>query len=320
MTERENLLRTLKMEGPEWIPNPNIAVAGLKPRSTVFDRPVGDAYDWFGVHWIDNVPVGSEKFLEDITEWKSRLKEPDLEAIDWEGGAAKDCANLDRENKVVWIRLNVGLFERLHALMGFEDALMNFLVEPEATHELLDFILDVRLKVLDKVITYYKPDVICMHDDYGTQLDTFISPDTWREFIKPRLKKIVDYVKSRGVFFSMHSCGKIDSLIGDFVDIGILNWDSVQDCNDIPMVFEKYGKQMSFSPHVTVSLNLEGEADPEAKMRSVVRWYIDTLAKYGGVVPQTDSPVGDKAIIAIASDEINVYGRDYYKRNPIQAR
>ena len=38
-----------------------------------------------------------------------------------------------------------GLFEQSHYLMGFEDTLMNFLLEPEAMGDLLDYITDYKL-------------------------------------------------------------------------------------------------------------------------------------------------------------------------------
>ena len=33
---------------------------------------------------------------------------------------------------------------------------------------------------MEKVIEYYKPDVLMFHDDWGTQNNMFFSPDVWR--------------------------------------------------------------------------------------------------------------------------------------------
>ena len=42
--------------------------------------------------------------------------------------------------------MKTGLFEQSHFLMGFEDTLMNYLLEPEASEELLDYITEYKLK------------------------------------------------------------------------------------------------------------------------------------------------------------------------------
>ena len=52
---------------------------------------------------------------------------------------ARDCANYDRENKLVKFILESGPFERLHSLVGFEEAMVSMYTEPEAFLD--DFIL-----------------------------------------------------------------------------------------------------------------------------------------------------------------------------------
>ena len=318
MTEKENLLRAFHLNNPEWIPNPNIGAAVIQPWNTIRDRPAGDSYDWYGVHWKDFVVVPGEYLMEDITEWEEKVKFPDLDAIDWEKGAEIDCKGIDREKQAVWVRLPVGLFERMHAFMNFEEALMSFLLEPEETERFLDALTDFRIRCIDKLITYYKPDIVCMHDDYGTQKDLFMAPDVWRKFLKKNITKISDYVKSRGVIFSLHSCGKVDRLIGDFVDCGIDSWDSVQPCCDLATIYEQYGTKLSFSPFVGLQSVAGRDNATEEDARKEVRWTIDTLGKHGGLIPQTNAPLCSKEMMDIMEDELIKYGKDYYKINKIQ--
>lgn len=317
MTEKENLLRAFHVDHPEWIPDPNTAAATIQPWSTIRDRPAGDSYDWFGVHWKDFVTVPGERLLEDITEWEEKVHFPDLEEIDWEKGAQIDCQGIDREKKALWVRLPVGLFERMHALMEFEDALTALLLEPEETARFLDALTDFRIRCLDKLITYYKPDIISMHDDYGTQLNLFMSPETWRTLFKDNIKKISDHVKSRGVIFSLHSCGKVDQLIGDFIDCGIDSWDSVQPCCDLPAIYEKYGTKISFSPFVGIQSVSGGFGTPE-QARAEMRWVIDTLSGHGGLIPQVNTPLCSQEIMDAMEQELIEYGRDRYRSSKDQ--
>lgn len=43
---------------------------------------------------------------------------PDLDAIDWAAAAGEETAKWDRENKISFMMLINGMFERTHALMA----------------------------------------------------------------------------------------------------------------------------------------------------------------------------------------------------------
>ena len=51
--------------------------------------------------------------------------------------------------------------------MGFEDALVAYLTEPEAMGELLDVLTDYKLEYLKLLIDHIRPDMIHIHDDWG---------------------------------------------------------------------------------------------------------------------------------------------------------
>jgi len=42
----------------------------------------------------------------------------------------------------------------------------------------------------------------------------------WRSFFKPRYKKIFDAIHRAGWHVWMHSCGKVNDILGDLIDIG----------------------------------------------------------------------------------------------------
>ncbi len=157
--------------------------------------------------------------------------------------------------------------------------------------------------------------MISLHDDYGTQTSLFMAPDMWRSFFKPSLKRIVDAIHAHGIIAVLHCCGKVDPLIGDFVELGIDVWESVQPCCDLKSIYAQYGKQISFMP--AMDLQRLGYCTPD-EARQIVRDTIDTLGKYGNVMPRdrgarTMSKENTDAVL----DEIAKYGRDYYKIHPI---
>lgn len=127
-----------------------------------------------------------------------------------------------------------GIFERLHALMGFESALCALLTDPEEVQAYADKMVDYKCKLIDKLVEYYKPDVICYHDDWGTQRGLFFSPDTWRNLFKEPTKRIIDHVHRKGILFELHSDGDIHTLIPEIVDDLKVDGLNIMKLNDIP--------------------------------------------------------------------------------------
>ncbi len=212
--------------------------------------------DWFGVKWNYEAGVDAiapdhtqDPVLEDIYDWKEIIKFPDLDAWDWSKVEEIDhISEIDRENKAFEIMFVNGPFERLHMLMGFENALCAMITDPEEVTEFLNAFMEWKLRLMEKVIEIYKPDVLMFHDDWGTQKNMFFSPDTWRELIKPQIQKAVDRCHELGVIFEMHSCGFIEPIVPDFVEMGIDSWQGME-INDIPKLKAITGDKLSY--HVT---------------------------------------------------------------------
>lgn len=156
---------------------------------------------------------------------------------------------MDRENHLINLIVCNGLFERLHVLMGFEEALCALLIDTDEVERFFDAMTAYKIKLIEKLHIYYNPDVITFHDDWGTQRDLFFAPELWRRLIKPRMKKIVDFTHSCGIGFIQHSCGKLDSIIEDICEIGV---DTLQcmDINDIRAALDKREGKMTIQASV----------------------------------------------------------------------
>jgi hypothetical protein len=64
-------------------------------------------------------------------------------------------------------------------------------------------------------------DAVAFYDDWGTQESLVISPELWRSFFKPRYKRQFDYAHARGLDVYFHSCGMIEEIIPDLIEIGV---------------------------------------------------------------------------------------------------
>ena len=254
MTPKENFVAYFKGEDIERYPNSMTDVNFVMFPTGIDERSPKNqtGKDWYGCDWIydpvnDACVVDTNKpyLLDDISEWRDKIVFPDLDKIDFEACAASDgVADFDPD-KLTYLMLQEGPFERLHSLMPFEEALLSMMEEPEEVEELFDRIMEVKLKAIQAMIDYWHVEALNFHDDWGSQLNMFFSPEIWRELIKPQIKKAVDLCHENGVFFEMHTCGKVEKVIPELADIGV---DSAQimSINDIPALKEKTQGKLNY--------------------------------------------------------------------------
>ena len=146
LTGKENLRETMKKDGnPDRFVKQYEFLHLLVPDTYYMGNyPVipgsPDGVDQFGVTWT--LPEGQmgafplhddeHRVLKDITQWREILHKPVVPDDPGYWGMLNGiAASADRENQYVCAVQTQGIFERLHALMGMEDALANFYEEPE---------------------------------------------------------------------------------------------------------------------------------------------------------------------------------------------
>lgn len=90
-------------------------------------------------------------------------------------------------------------------------------------------------------------DVLCFYDDVGTQRGMQIAPAVWRRFIRPAWQRVLDAVRSQypQARFFLHSCGKIDAIVPDIVDLGFHVLHPIQpECMNFEAMYREYGKHI----------------------------------------------------------------------------
>ena len=289
MTERENALLAIAHKQPRWLPSSDVFML-IDPPDV--ERPLRSAgEDMYGVKWsLPNIPNALTyhddrlpPVLEDVTEWRETVRFFDLSQLDWEKEAEK-AKHYDRENKLILCRCMIGLFERVQMLMRFEDALVSFLTEPEEMEALVSAIADQKIKQIHYYAKYIKPDVIKYQDDWGNQRDTFLSPKLWREIIKPHTKRIYDAIHECGMMVMQHSCGKVESLVPDMVEMGAEMWQSCQSCNDLARLKEEYGDKITFVGALDDQKVLDFPDVSDEMIEKEIRDRVTTLAPGGGFI------------------------------------
>lgn len=325
MTPKENILAALKHEKTEWVPN---YMSDIMNRGFGFGQgpefekgPISGGMDGFGVNWVTPASGGGApipepgKYIldsETITDWKKLVKFPDVMAFDWEDHVQKEMVRGgNRDLQAMDFGSGNGPFERLAALMGFEEALVAMAIEPEATADLLSAIGDYKIQVIEMAKKYFNPDIITNYDDIATQRCLFMAPDTYRKMIKPVHKKMYEAVRALDMLPVQHTCGKAEGVIEDMIEIGVAGWTSVQPTNNIPELLGKYGNQICILGGYDTT-GMPGRSDAEETIiREEVRRDFEVYGKYPGyiffgflVTDSLDPAARKKAMIPLIEESI----------------
>jgi len=328
LSVRENFLETIKQDGkPDRLvngyefmniiaPDPLLEICGhkLKPGQT--------GKDAFGVTWqfaegqpaAAPLPDADVLVIKDITAWEDVLVLPDIEGHDWTSArAAADAAR--SEDRMVTGFMPGGLFERMHFLMGFEEALVNLMAEPEATQALLDTLGAWRLRYAEILVENMRPEMMFIHDDWGMKYSLFMSPDTWREMFKPHYEKLFGFFKDKGLIIVHHADSFLEPITGDMADMGLSVWQGVLPQNDIARLQTELGGRMTLMGGLDAA-ELDAASATEESVRAAVRGVCEAFGPAGHFIPCfTYGGPGDmlrKDGMAWIEDEVKRYNKDVY--------
>jgi uroporphyrinogen decarboxylase len=119
--------------------------------------------------------------------------------------------------------IGFGIFEQLHFLHGFADSLADLHLNPPLIERLLRIITDFKLGLIRNFHTRFPGLIhgVTMTDDWGTQQAAFISTPMWRRFFRPHYEQLIKAAHGAGMHFWLHSCGRVNELMPEFIDLGL---------------------------------------------------------------------------------------------------
>ena len=114
--------------------------------------------------------------------------------------------------------------------MGMEDVLCHLVLDDEAALHFIKRRADFQLGYLERLISKCKNhiDFVWLGEDLGTQIGPIISPELYREKLKPIHKQFVDLAKSFNLPVIVHTCGSASWAYEDFIELGISGVDTLQ--------------------------------------------------------------------------------------------
>jgi len=222
----------------------------------------------------------------------------DIEKYDWPDPydlgrtrGLKEKAKTLRQNSNYALVGHMGdtsIFETCWYLRGMEQFFNDLMINKKMAKALLKKVFEVQSikmeKYLNEVGEYL--DVASVGDDICGQLGPLISPDLYREMIKPYHRAYFELIKSKtSAKLHLHSCGTVQYLLDDFIEIGVDIINPVQMSAkgmDPEILKEKYGDRISFWGGIDTQ-HILPNGSPE-EVTNEVRRMVKILGKDGGYV------------------------------------
>jgi uroporphyrinogen decarboxylase len=114
------------------------------------------------------------------------------------------------------------IFETAWLMRNMETFLLDLILNPDIAHTICENITLIRIK---QARLYAKAgvDIIRLDDDIVSQQGLMMSHETYNTYFKNRIKRIIQEAKevNSDVIIFMHSCGKVEDVIDDFIEVGV---------------------------------------------------------------------------------------------------
>jgi len=205
-------------------------------------RKLNDCFDWVCLekHGLWQHPDGTPMFdvlggherhslgeagvfadCEDVAEVE-RFPWPDINYCDFSSAERAVDTSIEEGQAVLsgtWAKF----FHDVSDFFGMENYFVKMHTDPAVVEAVTDRVVDFYLQINEKWFDIIgdRMDAIFFGNDFGSQLDMLISPESFDKFVLPYFKKITEQAKGRGYKVVLHSCGAIERVIPRLIDAGV---------------------------------------------------------------------------------------------------
>ncbi len=248
MNSREKVWKVLNRESDEmvmWTGHPNdktipiFAEAwGIEPTREAIFQYLKDDCRWISADRSYKHPNGDPAFNPAWNKPRETLSAggcfsdveslEELEAYPWPNPDYLDFTEVYEEiekfqDKMVFTGMWSPFFHLATDFFGMENYFIKLYEAPEIVLEVTKRIVDFYVEANDRFFAGLgdRADVMFFGNDFGTQLDLFLSPEKFREFIMPSFRRLIAVGKKYGKKVMLHSCGSIYRIIPDLIEAGV---------------------------------------------------------------------------------------------------
>jgi len=201
---------------------------------------------------------------------------------DW-NALAEVVKAIQARDRIAVAAMQMTIFEIAWYLRGMETFLIDLLVNPELASYHLERITSIRCAMAERYAAA-GCDVLSLGDDVSTQLAMMMKVATWREFLKPRLAKVIRAAKRvrPDILIFYHGDGNLQAILPELIEIGVEILNPVQpECMDPVAIKKQYGDRLSFWG--TIGTQTTMPFGSPAEVREVCGRMIREVGRGGGL-------------------------------------
>jgi len=213
--------------------------------------------------------------VEDFSQWREKGKK------------------LRRESdKALVARVPPGIFTLAQFMRGLEGWMTDLILNRQFSDAFHEKLAEIWTETVGGVIEALgdNVDIIMFGDDFGLQNQPIVSPQMFRERMKPLMKRMIGKIKSQTkAKIALHTCGSVFAYMDDFVDIGIDVLNPLQsNAKDMEAskIKEKAGRNLALWGGIDTHEVLPGGTPND--VRQEVKRKISVLGKGGGYMLSAD--------------------------------
>lgn len=186
------------------------------------------------------------------------------------------------------VRFRIGsVFEIAWQLRGMQEFLMDLASQPEWPSYLMHRLSEVYVENTRRVLELIgdRLDMVYFYDDVATQNSLMISPQMWRDLVRPHHARLVELAHARNIPVMYHCDGAIYPLIPELIELGIDLLNPIQpDAKNMDgrKLKTEFGDRLSFHGGIDIIKTLP--RGTPAEVAAEVRDRVNFLGRGGGYI------------------------------------
>lgn len=182
-----------------------------------------------------------------------------------------------------------GFYWRARELMGTENLSLAWYDYPGLLAQIMEFYADFVIETSRPVLEKVQVEYFVLNEDMAAKGGPLLGPETFRRFISPHLRRMVDFFRSHGTrYFAVDTDGDPTVLIGPLLDAGVDTiWPVERAAEVTPQALRRrFGRSLRIWGGVDKRVLPLGPAAIRSHLRELI-----PLVEEGGYIPTIDHTV-----------------------------
>ena len=182
-----------------------------------------------------------------------------------------------------------GFYWRAREWMGTENLSYAWYDQPDLCHEMMELFADFTIENARPILDEIDVEYFNLNEDFAMKNGPLLSPETFRTFIYPHLRRLVEFFKGHGArYVALDSDGNPEALIPMLMDAGIdIIWPLERASDMDPVrIRKKFGKSLRLWGGVDKREIAKGKKEIEAEV-----YRLAPLIEEGGFIPTIDHAI-----------------------------